>query len=254
MRSSSKSAREDTLSRIRIALSGPDHSGHDATKTGIRQTGNGNHLAQEIRTRSAATRPVLVEQFKRELAAVGGAFHFASSAGAACDRIIQIASSHKTRLAIGWNVALIEEIGLGTRLEKADIEFFTPADRVNVEDFAKLAASAGVGVTAVDYVLADTATLVLRTGLGRARSVSLLPPVHIAVVKPDQIIAGLDELFPLLADHYLKSNATLDSALTFITGPSRTADIELTLVVGVHGPQELHVVLLDEDDCLKERS
>ncbi len=247
MRSSSKSAREDILSRIKIALSGPDRSIHGATESVSRRTGNGSPLAQALGGRCAETETLLVEQFKKELAAVGGAFHNASSAGAACDRIIQVASSHKTRLAIGWDVALIEEIGLVTRLEKADIRFFT-GDGGDAGDFAELAASADVGVTTVDYALADTGTLVLRTGSGRARSVSLLPPVHIALVKPAQIIPGLDELFPLLADQYSQSNGRPDSALTFITGPSRTADIELTLVVGVHGPQELHVILLDEDD------
>ncbi len=254
MRVSSKSAREDILSRIKMALSGPDHSQHGFIKGDARQTGTSSQLVQAIRTRSAANRVVLVEQFKSELAAVGGVLHCASSAEAACDSIVQVASSHKTRLAIGWNVALIEEIGLRTRLEQADILFFTRSEGGNAEDFGKRAAAADIGVTAVDYALADTATLVLRTGLGRARSVSLLPPVHIALLKLDQIIAGLDDLFPLLADNYAKSNESLDSALTFITGPSRTADIELTLVVGVHGPQELHVVLLDENDCSKERS
>lgn len=248
MRSSSKSAREDILSRIKIALSGPDRSIHAATESVSRRTGNGSPLTQGIGGRCAETETLLVEQFKKELAAVGGAFHNASSAGAACDLIIQVASAHKTRLAIGWNVALIEEIGLVTRLEKADIRFFTGSEGGDAGDFAELAASADVGVTTVDYALADTGTLVLRTGPGRARSVSLLPPVHIALVKHDQIIPGLDELFPLLADQYSQSNGTPDSALTFITGPSRTADIELTLVVGVHGPQELHVILLDEDD------
>lgn len=248
MRASSKSAREDILARIKFALSGSDHSTHGFTKGDARQSGKGSHLVQAIRARSAANRPVLIEQFTRELAAVGGLFHLASSAEAACDHIVQVASSHKTRLAIGWNVALIDAIGLRTRLEQAHIQYFTHSKGVNAEDFVKRAGAADIGVTAVDYALADTATLVLRTGLGRARLASLLPPVHIALLKPDQVIPGLDELFPLLADNYAKSNGSLDSALTFITGPSRTADIELTLVVGVHGPQELHVVLLDEGD------
>ncbi|MFY9610055.1 MAG: lactate utilization protein [Blastocatellia bacterium] len=254
MKARTKSAREDTLSRIKIALSDSDRSTRGSIKSGARQTGNGIHLVQEIRARCVENRAVLVEQFNRELAAVGGVFHRASSAEAACDHIVRVASSHKTRLAIGWNVAIIEEIGLGTRLEQAGVKFFTRGEGVNDQHFASRAAAADIGVTAVDYALADTATLVLRTGSGRARSVSLLPPVHIALLKPDQIIPGLDDLFPLLGDNHAKSNVSLDSALTFITGPSRTADIELTLVVGVHGPQELHVVLLDEGDCSMQRS
>jgi L-lactate dehydrogenase complex protein LldG len=84
---------------------------------------------------------------------------------------------------------------------------------------------------------------VLLARKGQARSISLLPPVHIAVVKPEQLLSGLSDLFPLLRGE--AEGRDLSSAITFITGPSRTADIELTLVVGVHGPQQLHVVLLD---------
>jgi L-lactate dehydrogenase complex protein LldG len=97
-------------------------------------------------------------------------------------------------------------------------------------------------VSGVDHAIADTGTLVLLARTGQARSVSLLPPVHVAVVRPGQILSSLDDLFPVLRHD---GNGELASAVTFITGPSRTADIELTLVVGVHGPQELHVVLLD---------
>ena len=75
--------------------------------------------------------------------------------------------------------------------------------------------------------------------------------VFMIVFGRDQIISGLDELFPLLARDN-EPGGRPDSALTFITGPSRTADIELTLVVGVHGPQELHVILIDEAGLAKE--
>lgn len=254
MTSSSRSAREEILARIKTALSGADHSIHGFIRDEATQRDDGSHLVRAIRARCAENRALLVERFKREFAAVGGMLHLASSAQAACDHVIRIASTHKTRLGVGWNVPIVDAIGLRSRLEQGGIQFFNGSGGVNDQDFANRAAAAEIGVTAVDYALADTGTLVLRTGLGRARSVSLLPPVHIALLKPDQIIPGLDELFPLLADTSAGSNGTLDSALTFITGPSRTADIELTLVVGVHGPQELHVVLLDEDESSRERS
>jgi L-lactate utilization protein LutC len=68
--------------------------------------------------------------------------------------------------------------------------------------------------------------------------ISLLPPVHIAVVPRERILTGLDELFTLLPD---PSGST--SSMVLITGPSRTADIEQILVRGVHGPGEIHVVI-----------
>ena len=69
--------------------------------------------------------------------------------------------------------------------------------------------------------------------------ISLLPPLHIAVVPRDRILTGLDELFSLVPQP-----AELTSAMVLITGPSRTADIEQYLVRGVHGPGELHVVVV----------
>ena len=196
-------------------------------------------------------RDVLVRQFEEELTAVDGLWHRARNAAAACDFVLAIASAHKARKAIAWDVALIGDIGLPTRFAEAGIEFF--AGTASVTPASVHAASADIGITAVDYALADIGTLVLRSGAGRARSVSLLPPVHIALLKPEQIVPGLDDLFSLLGRDS-DFGGRPDSALTFITGPSRTADIELTLVVGVHGPQELHVILLDEDDRAKEGS
>jgi L-lactate dehydrogenase complex protein LldG len=72
-----------------------------------------------------------------------------------------------------------------------------------------------------------------------ARLISLLPPVHIAVVTADRMLSGLDELLETLP-----LPAEQSSSMVLITGPSRTADIEQTLVRGVHGPGEIHVVVL----------
>ncbi len=182
------------------------------------------------------------ERFELELTRIGGLFHVARTADAVCDYIENLISIRHAKTVIGWNAPVISETGLSKRLERSGVEFIPNDDKRSDAEFINKAIEAGIGITAVDYALADTGTLVLITGAGRARSVSLLPPVHVAILKPRQIIAGLDELIP-----HLNASAGRDlaSAVTFITGPSRTADIELTLVVGVHGPQELHVVLLD---------
>ncbi len=96
-----------------------------------------------------------------------------------------------------------------------------------------------VGVTQADYALADTGTLVVFSEAGEGRTLSLLPPVHVAVLEESRILASLDELMEREPRFPERS-----SAMIFITGPSRTADIERTLTVGVHGPGELHVVVL----------
>jgi len=99
-----------------------------------------------------------------------------------------------------------------------------------------------IGISGADYALADTGTLVLFSGSSGGRWISLTPNVHICLLPMERILPSLDDLFPLLAQK--ENGAALGSAITFITGPSRTADIELTLVMGAHGPKELHVITL----------
>ena len=77
-------------------------------------------------------------------------------------------------------------------------------------------------------------------GAANARLISLLPPVHIAIIPATCLLSSLDELYTLIP-----KPADRTSSMVFITGPSRTADIEQILVRGVHGPGEIHVVIID---------
>jgi L-lactate dehydrogenase complex protein LldG len=86
------------------------------------------------------------------------------------------------------------------------------------------------------YGLADTGSVVLAASPDEPRANSLLPEVHVTLLAEERILAGLEELFSTLGEE-------LPSALAIVTGPSRSADIEQKLVVGVHGPGEVHVVL-----------
>ena len=96
---------------------------------------------------------------------------------------------------------------------------------------------AGAGVSRAIYGLADTGSVVLAASPDEPRARSLLPAVHVSLLPEDRILAGLDELFEAVGDD-------LPSALAIVTGPSRSADIEQRLAVGVHGPGEVHVVLI----------
>ncbi len=107
------------------------------------------------------------------------------------------------------------------------------------EELRAACAIADAGITSADYALADTGTLVMLSSIEEARVISLLPPVHLAIVPRDRILTGLDELLTVLPDP-----AAITSSMVLITGPSRTADIEQILVRGVHGPGEVHVVVV----------
>jgi L-lactate dehydrogenase complex protein LldG len=118
-----------------------------------------------------------------------------------------------------------------------------------VELFAANAESAGfhvhrgvapdipdAGVSRAMFGLADTGSVVLAASPEEPRARSLLPFVHVSLLEEDRILPGLRDLFDAVGSN-------LPSALAIVTGPSRSADIEQTLVVGVHGPGEVHVVL-----------
>ncbi len=109
----------------------------------------------------------------------------------------------------------------------------------DLEALRQACASAPFGITSADYALADTGTLVMLSSTEEARMISLLPPVHIAVVPRDRILSGLDELLSKAP-----RPGEIASSMVLITGPSRTADIEQILVRGVHGPGEVHVLVI----------
>jgi L-lactate dehydrogenase complex protein LldG len=95
----------------------------------------------------------------------------------------------------------------------------------------------GAAVSHAAFGLADTGSVVLLSSPDEPRARHLLAPVHVSMVREDRILPGLEELFEAVAHD-------LPGALTIVTGPSTSADIEQRLVVGVHGPREVHVVLV----------
>jgi L-lactate dehydrogenase complex protein LldG len=99
-------------------------------------------------------------------------------------------------------------------------------------------ATAEIGLTGCDFAIAETGSLVMFSAPGCSRTVSLLPPVHVAVVRREQLIFSMDEMFSLATTRHRNA-----ASCTIITGPSRTADIELTLTLGIHGPGRVIVII-----------
>ncbi|MBL8755761.1 MAG: LUD domain-containing protein, partial [Planctomycetes bacterium] len=103
--------------------------------------------------------------------------------------------------------------------------------------------AADAGVTFAQHGIAETGTLVLTSAHEQNRLASLLPALHVAVLPGSRLCGTLADAFAALQG---VDGSPIARTITFVTGPSRTADIELTLVVGVHGPKTLHVVLVDD--------
>jgi L-lactate dehydrogenase complex protein LldG len=172
---------------------------------------------------SPATTSV-VDLFRESLEAVSGHCLVARDEAEVGHAIAQIVSELGARkIAISDAPALSRLTGL------TDVEIAPDAHRIFEFD---------VGITTAQAAIADTGTLVLDSARERHRLASLVPPVHIAIVNASSIFQTLAEALA-----FIHQNGNISPAVTFITGPSRTADIELTLAIGVHGPQELYVII-----------
>jgi iron-sulfur cluster protein len=114
------------------------------------------------------------------------------------------------------------------------------------EEMRKYFIEADVGISGANLAVAESGTLVIISNEGNARLATSLPPVHIALVTTEKFVETLEQAVTLSKALILASSGLkMTSYLSFITGPSHTTDIEKELVVGVHGPQELHIIILD---------
>lgn len=149
-----------------------------------------------------------------------------------------------------WRHPLIDALDLGAAFKSANLPFYV-VDSVPVVEGAAVrseirrnVAAAYVGITSADFAMADTATLVMRARPGQPRSVAVVPSVHVAVIELNQILADLKELYTLLRWDSGKWENGLSNYMSFISGPSKTADIEANMVHGAHGPREVHLFVI----------
>lgn len=177
----------------------------------------------------------LVNQLKEELLKVNGEVKVTKNSDDIVNDIENVFGENNYEEFLIWETKFIKDNQIKDRLQGRGLTY------TRSKSIKKLS-QADVGITEVDYAIADTGTLILFSENKKTRVSSVLPPVHIAILKADNILSNIHELFSIIKkDH---PNLTeLSSCITFITGPSRTADIELTLTLGVHGPGRLSVFI-----------
>ncbi len=205
--------RSTFLARVRERLAGVD----------------GPELPDSLPSTFASGDGRLFERFAEELAKVGGEARRVEP-GAIAATVAQIAKESRAAV-VAAGVPFREAVTAGLALAGCKVR----------EPTRDEAAAADLGVTGADLAVASTGSVLIRMGPGAPRAASLLPPVHLVVLAESRLVPGFEELFSELTGRARASAQTV-----LITGPSRTGDIELALVRGVHGPTNV-VVLFVED-------
>jgi L-lactate dehydrogenase complex protein LldG len=211
------SAREEILDKVRQSLG--------------RKTGQLVPDPPPVRIRIAEIpRDQRVALFQQRLEVLGGKVYAAATLADARKTVAEILSGAS---AITTRAEILKQAGVH---EIPNVQ--PPPD--DDAAFRHLCATCDFGITSADYGLAETGSVITRSA-SEARLASLLPPAHIAILPMSRMLSGLDELFTLVPKPPASSASTV-----FITGPSRSADIEMILVRGVHGPKVIHVIVVEE--------
>jgi L-lactate dehydrogenase complex protein LldG len=189
----------------------------------------------------SAHRAELASTFARELEEVGGKFLGVLTPAEVTKRIVTLAGEIGAKtVALGQGVA--SDMGaIGEALERADYRIVRTVPVADAERAAmrSLVADAELGIAEADFAIASTGTLAVVSTALRPGSLTLLPAVSLVIVQIDRVRANLAAVLAELGPAGVAANR-----LTLITGPSRTADIEKRIVLGVHGPKSLHVIVV----------
>jgi L-lactate utilization protein LutC len=163
---------------------------------------------------------------------------------AAAQRFVgEFVGQHKVRNVVRWRHSLFDRLELDAVLGQhgARILAWDDLERQPAESRWPSTFAAELGITSVDWAVAETGTLALCARPGQGRVVSLLPPLYLAIVEPAQIVPDLFDLFERLE----AEKKALPSTINLVTGPSKTGDIELKLTTGVHGPGAVHLLVVE---------
>lgn len=154
----------------------------------------------------------------------------------AATRLVDVVIGHAAtgEVAIPEGDALVDQLELPDRLASAGVRLLQPGD----DRWETRLADAAVGVTSATIAVASTGTVAVTAGPGAPRALSLLPPVHVCVLRASDVVAEFAEAIVQVGER------SLPSALIWVGGPSRTADLEMIQTLGVHGPKIVELVLL----------
>ena len=162
----------------------------------------------------------------------------AGSLKEACGYVLDLARERNAKLLVRWDVEELDELGVDGPLGEAGVEVVVWRE---LADFREEAGGADVWLWSAVWAIAETGTLIMEHGAGKGRTVTLLPPTYVAVVPVHRVLRTIPEAIEKYADG---GAGRLPANVCFHTGPSRSGDIEMSLFVGMHGPGDVHVLLV----------
>jgi L-lactate dehydrogenase complex protein LldG len=184
--------------------------------------------------------PDPVRRFCERLSAVGGHAHPVADSKAAIARLLELVQSKAAKRVVLGRDDFLDSLNLPDHLAARGIQVI-PVDKLSPETSRDPLFAADLGISGAATLIAETGTIVVRACTEEPRSLSLLPPVHVVVAEQSRL---LPDLFDLFEPKRQGEPVQMPSCLSLITGPSKTGDIELRLVTGVHGPGEVHVIVV----------
>lgn len=253
-----KPTHQETMIRnIRYALGKPPEGKDNPCLFNIQPDDLDSRL-NRYANRSRDDKQALMDELKHRAEAVQMGFEVASDVSSAAALICTIIREKSPewgseKQVCAWDHPLTRELDLETRLIRDDIGLtYTQLDEKAGTDLERKRLrrqieASFIGITSADFVVSHTATMVMKSRPGQLRSVSLVPSIHICVVKQDQIISDLEELYIRLQWEPCHKEEGLTNCMTLISAPSKTGDIELVMVNGAHGPKEVILVIIQSE-------
>lgn len=185
----------------------------------------------------------LCDKMAEEVEAVGGKAFRVPHLPAARELLATLLEEAAAKSALCWEHDVLQRLGLAEFLAPRGVTLHSYENLSRLDATSQRAAmlACDIGISSVDCAIAETGTLMVCSRPGQERVASLLPLMHVAIVERRQIVPDLIDAFGILHERGLDK---LPSNTTFITGPSKTGDIELQLTTGVHGPKHWRVILV----------
>ena len=217
----------------------------DALGAGPRSASHAPAPSIAVPVSPSARRAELASTFARELEAVGGNFLGILTPAEVTNRIVTLAGELGA-MTVALGRGLMSDMdAIGEALERADCRIVRTIPVADTERAAmrEQVANADLGIVEADFAIASTGTLAVVSTRDRPSSLTLLPPASLAIVQIDRVMANLAAVLAELGPGGVAANR-----LTLVTGPSRTADIEKRIVLGVHGPKSIHAIVVWPSD------